>query len=700
MTRLLLFIFSLFLSFSTLAHTTPMSYRLACLAADESRQQEKVAVLILGNVNQLKELIPASGGVVKSSSGNILSATVPVSALKALASSGAVKRMEEGRLRMQQLNDRMRINNNINAVHQGIAPLPQGYDGKDVVVGIIDTGIDFSHPDFKDSLGHTRILWIWDHLLADSANTPAAFGYGQEFSAADIDAGLASAHVDQTAHGTHVSGIAAGNGMTDTIFKGAAPAADIIAVSVDLNLADDVWLSTISDAVEYIFNKADSLNKPCVINISAGTYFGSHDGKDLSAQYIDNLITAKNGRMVVAAAGNAGNYPLHVQHNPVSDSVFTWYRYTSGGIYIEFWGDTTDMSTLQFGIGANEVVTFNDRGILPFTDVIVNDGILSTDTLYSYSGNRLALVQRFSQIIDDRFSMIFFITPDSGSCYFRAVTAGTGTTDCWSFDMLASGLPPGTTKYAFPDFNQTICSSFQCSDIVITTGQYVNRNNYVDVNNNLQTFPLTEGALAASSSHGPTRDGRTKPDITSTGEYTMAPLQLSAQAWFLANQPFKLAKGGKHIRDGGTSSAAPAISGIIALYLQKNPNADWQDIRNRILLCSNQDAFTGATPNNGWGHGKADAFKAITGCVALGVNESINKNDFQIWPNPAATELNIDAGDMNVHDLTVINILGQEIMHFEMKNATAKFKISKLSTGIYFIRINSDVTLVKRFIKE
>jgi subtilisin family serine protease len=83
-------------------------------------------------------------------------------------------RIEEGRVNVQALNDKMLINNRIDLVHQGVSPLIQGYDGAGVVVGIIDTGLDFTHPDFKDSLGQSRVLWIWDHLLANGTNTPHA----------------------------------------------------------------------------------------------------------------------------------------------------------------------------------------------------------------------------------------------------------------------------------------------------------------------------------------------------------------------------------------------------------------------------------------------------------------------------------------------------------------------------------------------
>ena len=276
--------------------------------------------------------------------------------------------------------------------------------------------------------------------------------------------------------------------------------------------------------------------------------------------------------------------------------------------------------------------------------------------------------------------------------------------------MVSTGLPssasyPAIVKYKLPDLAQNICSSFQCSDIVLCVGQYVNRNNYIDVNGNLQTFATTEGALGASSSRGPTRDGRIKPDITSTGEVTLASLKLSSAAWFLANQPFKLAQGGMHIRDGGTSSAAPAVAGAIALYLQKNPTADWQDIRNRVLLCSKQDNFTGSNlPNNNWGIGKFDAFNMVSGCTALSAEEK-NSPQLLIYPNPTNDRLTIRGNENSqISGVVVYNALGERIISIKptLKAEETTLSLSGFPTGMYMIvaDLNNGNRFSETIIKE
>lgn len=695
--RILLLIFTFSVLFAS-AQQTRLSPQLALLLDKETNPLKPISVLVKGDIPYIREEVLRMGGTFKYAAGNIASILLSTQALRTLANDPKVIRIEEGKLKLQQLNDHMLINNKVDKVHQGISPLTQGYDGSGVIVGIIDTGLDFTHPDFVDAAGNSRVLWIWDHILPDSTNSPQPYNYGQQFSNFDINSGNAIAHVDQTAHGTHVTGIATSNGRGGVAFTGVAPKADIIAVSLDFNLADDQWLSSVADAVNYIFNKADSLGKPCAINISAGTYFGSHDGKDLSAQAIDNMLIAKGGRAMVAAAGNAGGVAFHLQHQPANDSLFTWFHSTGNPLTIECWGDLTDINNVQFTLGADQTTpTFADSGQMNWMMPYTNVGTLLFDTLKSYSGKRIAVIQTYKQIVGNQYSITYTITPDSINYYYRLMSKGTGKFDVWSFDMITSGLPNGNAypnigMYQFPDVEQTICSSFQCSDKVLTSAQYINRNSYVDVNGTTQTFPTTVGALAASSSWGPTRDGRIKPDITSTGEVTLSALKLSSQAFFLANQPYKLAQGGIHIRDGGTSSAAPVVTGVIALYLQKNPTATLSDIRDRVMYCSVQDNFTGVVPNTHWGHGKLDAFGVMIGCNVLGVN-SISDELFSVYPNPVKNNLTLQLHSQNkAVSISLINSLGEEVKSIAVEPGTEKIIIDRghLSSGLYMICFHSE----------
>jgi len=162
-----------------------------------------------------------------------------------------------------------------------------------------------------------------------------------------------------------------------------------------------------------------------------------------------------------------------------------------------------------------------------------------------------------------------------------------------------------------PDAEKRVVDSWACSDKVITVGNYRNQISYTDFTNTLQTFTGTPGELVTTSSGGPTRDQRLKPDIASTGDITLSSAPFEWLNLLITNDPAKVDQGGFHIRSGGTSIASPVVAGTVALLFERCPNATWFDAKEAIIAAARNDNFTGTTPNNLWGHGKLDAFSAL-----------------------------------------------------------------------------------------
>jgi len=719
------FLLSCFLSFGVFVaigqgqNYSKLNLYLVQLLENEQMLHKEVNLLVQGSLTEIRQITEANSGTFRYAVGNIATIKIPVSAVPELAASKQISRIESPINNYTAMNDSMRSTVHVNEVHNGMTPLPQGFDGTGIAIGIIDTGVDLTHPDLKDTAGNTRVMHLWDQRKPVAANTPAAYGYGQEWNNTEIDAGLAASSDDVQGfgHGTHVTGITCGDGSAINKNKGVAPGAVIIEVAFDFNNTTN---PTYVDAVDYVYNKAQQLGKPCVINASLGDYYGSHDGYDLQSQMISILINLQPGRAMVAAAGNAGNIPLHLGYNVTNDTSFTWIRHNPAYpfCYIQVWGDTADFDGIDFSLGADVNTTFASyRGRMPFRDIFYNLGIPKFDTIYSTSGNRLATIQSFGSLQGPAYSLEFVIIPDSASYAWRLITTGSGRFDMWKFydgtaqpGYVNSGLPtaaavPEIVYYKLPDLNSTIVSGFQCLDNVITVGNYGNRNSYVDVNGSTYTDPsVTPGQIAANSSQGPTRDGRIKPDISAPGGIMLSCGQLSLMAIWLGqpSNAVKIAEGGFHIRDGGTSSASPVVAGIAALYLQQNPTATAMQVKNAIMQCAIQDSFTGSSlPNNIWGNGKADAFNTLVNCSMTALPEVNSANNILLFPNPVHTGETVSIQLENTgldfkSELHVTDMLGKTISVYQIPvSGKLFFDTGFLNSGIYMISVRTKNSLTK-----
>ncbi|MDP2387929.1 MAG: S8 family peptidase [Bacteroidota bacterium] len=619
--------------------------------------------------------------------------------LKTLANQSFIIRMESTKQHLQVLDDSSLSKNNVNIVHSGAAPLATGYTGKDVIVGVIDTGIDFGHPDFKDSTGKTRLLWIWDQDNIDTFNIPQPYNYGRDWNNSEIDSGWCTT-TDYTngGHGTKVSGVAVGNGMTEFKYRGIAPEADLIVVSVDFNST----ASVITDAINYIFEKADAAGKPCVINISLGDYYGSHDGTDLQAQMIDNMITAQPARAIVAANGNGGNIPFHLGYDVTSDTSFTWISNNTNEIIFDVYADSSAFTNVRWAVGVSDI-NFAYEGNIGFraSDSILN--VVTEDTL-RYLGNQIGIVYTFTEIIDSLVILSVYIAPDSLNYLWSFETTGAGKFDSWNFDYKYNGLPGTSVRsdmihYKRTDTLQTVCTSYQCSDEVICVGNYVGRNSYVDVTDSLYFFPGVVDSIWQTSSMGPTRDGRLKPDISATGENIVTVGERSFMDWLIINYPYIVTKDSMHMIFGGTSAASPVVAGMAALYFEMHPTATHQQLKQDIINCAKHDLFTGPTANNKYGHGKLDAYGALTCQNPIGIkyNTPLVANELLVYPNPADQFINLTFKNENsTAKIEIINVLGQEVYQSTIKTSIHTINSSSLSPGIYIVKVTTSTNKLSR----
>jgi subtilisin family serine protease len=657
-------------------------------------------VLVEGDIQRLLAAEKTLGIKVKYHEGNIASVNVNMTSVSALIETKIAKYIEYIEPNKKLMNDSMIHRNRIKKVRLGTFPLSASYDGTGVIVGIIDSGTDFNHPDFKDASGNTRISYLWDQTVSTPTNPPMPYAYGEEWTAAQINLGVCT-HSDVAfwGHGTGVSGIAAGNGLANGTKEGVAPKAEIIVVALDFYSPGPV----ISDAVNYIVAKATAAGKPFVINASVGDYYGSHDGTNTEAKIIDAMISNIPGRAMVAAAGNAGNVKFHTKNNVIpTDTNFTWLQNTSGNLYYWLYADTNNIKNVKYSVGANSL-NYNNLGNIGFKNY--NYCFTTKSDTLKNGTNRIGIIESSASVNPYGVYELFVkITPDSAGYLWRIESNGTGKFDAWNFDFVSSGLPtasqyPKITKYTSPDTVSSMVSSFQCSDEIIAVANYINRKAYLDVNSVMQIIPENAGELSNNSSCGPTRDNRLKPEVAATGGCILTCIPISMIPNQISAAPQSVAQGSFHVTSGGTSASSPVVAGLAALFLQAYPNATNKQVRQAIINCTYSDGWEGTLPNNKFGYGKLDGFSTFTcAAIATGMDNQNLVPNATIYPNPFNKEVKIKLFEKANGEISVFNSIGELV--FRDKINSDEYILSRTNVraaGVYFIEIKSKDSKSERY---
>lgn len=464
--------------------------------------------------------------------------------------------------------------------------------GNGVMVGILDTGIDYRNPLFQNIDGSTRIAGIWDQTIQDGP-FPEGLDYGSEYTEEMINEALRSQNplevvpsMDTDGHGTFIASVAAGNADLEHRFIGAAPEATLAVVKLKPAKAylKDFYVirqdakcfqeNDIMLAMKYINDLARKRNMPLVLCIALGTNLGGHNGTSLLSNMLDAYSSVLN-RSVVISAGNGAVHRHHFsrQLGSMDETVDAEIRVEEGveGFVAELWTTVPNVMTVAFTSPSGErtgYITLKQGR--EYRETFVFD---KTDVEVEY---RLLLENNDSQLIFMRIR-----NPASGiwKISVKPVRRSDGIFHIW---LPVQEFLTGEVYFleANPD---TTLAEPGSSLVAMTVAFYNGVDKSVDIN----------------SGRGYTRDGRVKPD------YAVPGVLVSGAG---LNNEF--------VVRSGSSVAAGIATGAAALLMEwvLNNTEAWgvnsSQIRNIILLGAEQRPGM-ESPNREWGYGAMNLYRSL-----------------------------------------------------------------------------------------
>jgi subtilisin family serine protease len=543
--------------------------------------------------------IGARLGVAEADGTTIVTGRIPVSRIEHVRSQPFVRSLKAARPIAPTLN-RTVLEIGADAAH--LPSTARGNGGARAIVGIVDFGCDFAHQNLRDSSGQSRVRAIWNQSGAPASDSP--FGFGRLHRKASIDAALVKTDPyialgygpakdrpgePPGTHGTHVTDIAAGNGRGSGT-AGVAPNAPIM--FVELASSDIPWEGPdvvghtfgdsvqLLEAVRFIFDEAGQT--PCVVNLSLGTNGGPHDGTTLVEQGLDRLVRERPNRAVVLAASNSFADGIHAAGTVSQGGTIDlgWMIPNNDGTSneMEVWHAGTDRFTLELiapdgtsvavvGPGQNASRTFDNRVVL-------------------FIANRLNDPNNGDNLIN------LFLEPELPAGRWTVRLRGDVVTS-GGFHAWIERDDQGQSSFVPPLDNSHTLGSVSCGHETIVVASY---------DAHKPTTPLS-----FFSSAGPTRDGRQKPEICAPGHAVMA-----------AHSRTRTGVTSK----SGTSMAAPAVTGVVALMLSEAAArgrdltiAEIRDIIRRTARPHPEQG--GAASNPRTGAGRISASAAVQAVIAL-----------------------------------------------------------------------------------
>jgi subtilisin family serine protease len=519
----------------------------------------------------LPEKIAGLRGNARQVHSRLYSGAIPMDAARYISNWPDIAYIEAGR-RARPLLDLSVPAVSADIVHQPSQRFPPPFDadgitGAGVYVGVVDSGLSGAHPDFRTGGEGSplRVSRTYTSPQLPILNPPPS----------------PDPLIDEDGHGTHVTGIAAGNGFSSGgTYTGMAPEAGILVGKTSFFTTD------IINAVSDLLTFADNNSTPVAVNLSLGTVLGPHDGTSGFESAIGFYADGPAGsrRIIAVAAGNERDKEEHFQAT-VPPFGLTTATITFAGLsstLVEIWADGDDRYTVTATMGSETVS--------------VPSGFPG-----SSAGGRISISNAESRPPNGAtFIDLFFLPGSSGATASielrRTRNGGTGKVDGYIDELEGTFDTFVTTGTVTEPAN---------ADGVLAVGSF-----------NTKTFtgdPASQG-ISSFSSLGPTRDGRTKPDLTAPGFVIYSARSLEAPD----DNYYGIVPGtdNNYAILGGTSMSAPHVAGIAALVWESNPDLTGAQMRERLRRTADPPTDGSPVPNTTWGYGKVNALTAVTASVA------------------------------------------------------------------------------------
>lgn len=458
---------------------------------------------------------------------------------------------------------------------------PYRLRGAGTLLAIIDSGINYSHPDFRRADGTSRIDYLWDQTI--SGNPPAGFLVGTEYTNAQINEALRQpTRAEQLAivpsrdvvgHGTHVAGIAGGGGRGgDGSIVGAAPEAEFIIVKVGQpDFEGFIRNVEIMLGVRYVLQKAIEIGKPVAINISIGMNNGPHDGNALIEQYLDDSATIWKNNIVVGT-GNEGNARSHTS-GMVTQGEEVRFQFQIGENAFQY-----NLSVWQSFIDVLEYRIIDPSGrstpVIVYAQGPVQYGLQNTKVYASFAG---------PSPLNGDVEFALFLNPLDGT----SITSGP-----WTVVVYGRSIIDGRFSVWGPTTESGGQNSFFLNPIVETTLTTPSTARLVIA---VGAYNSITNQIAPFSGRGFGRNGSViKPDLVAPG------VDISAAGYL--NNGYRVLS--------GTSMATPHVTGGVALLMEwgivKGNNAFLygENLKTYLLRGTNKNIPSVTLPSPIWGYGK------------------------------------------------------------------------------------------------